>query len=115
MPEVEVKKGEPVDRALKRLKNILESEGILEEIRRRRAFETPTKRTLRKARANSKRSRQRVRFNYAEFRKERPESVEEAAEAAPATATEAAPAEAETPAATSTAAPAPETTTGDAS
>ena len=40
MPEVIVRKGEPVDRALKRLKNKLDSEGILEEVyarlRRRR-------------------------------------------------------------------------------
>ncbi|MCC6882724.1 MAG: 30S ribosomal protein S21, partial [Verrucomicrobiales bacterium] len=33
MPEVTVKKGESIDRALKRLKNKLEGEGILEEIR----------------------------------------------------------------------------------
>ena len=41
MPEVIVRKGEPVDRALKRLKNKLDAEGILEEVRRLRAFETP--------------------------------------------------------------------------
>ena len=34
MPEVIVRKGEPVDRALKRLKNKLDAEGILEEVRR---------------------------------------------------------------------------------
>ena len=39
MPEVIVRKGEPVDRALKRLKNKLDAEGILEEVRRLRAFE----------------------------------------------------------------------------
>jgi len=33
MPEVIVRKGEPVDRALKRLKNKLDAEGILEEVR----------------------------------------------------------------------------------
>ncbi len=63
--EVTIKKGEPADRALKRLKNKLESEGILEEMRRRRAFETPDQRTKRKARANAKRNRNtnnRVRF-----------------------------------------------------
>ena len=65
-PEVTVKKGESIDRALKRLKNKLESEGITEEIRRRRAFETPTQRTKRKARANAKRARNRVRFTLAE-------------------------------------------------
>ncbi|MDB4673434.1 30S ribosomal protein S21 [Verrucomicrobiales bacterium] len=64
--EVTIKKGEPADRALKRLKNKLESEGILEEMRRRRAFETPDQRAKRKARANAKRNRNtnnRVRFN----------------------------------------------------
>jgi len=40
MPEVIVRKGEPVDRALKRLKNKLDAEGILEEVRRLRAFRT---------------------------------------------------------------------------
>ena len=63
MPQVEVKKGEPVDRALKRLKNQLESEGILEEVRRLRSFETPDQRTKRKARAAAKRGRIRFRFD----------------------------------------------------
>ncbi len=62
MPEVQVKKGESVDRALKRLKTKLESEGILEEVRRLRAFETPAARLKRKARANAKRARMRIRF-----------------------------------------------------
>ncbi|MCB1065034.1 MAG: 30S ribosomal protein S21 [Verrucomicrobiae bacterium] len=62
MPEVTVKKGEAIDRALKRLKNKLEAEGVMEEIRRLRAFETPTQRSKRKARAKAKRSRNRFRF-----------------------------------------------------
>ncbi len=37
MPEVIVRKGEPVDRALKRLKSKLDAEGILDEVRRLRA------------------------------------------------------------------------------
>ncbi len=41
MPEVIVRKGEPIDRALKRLKNKFDAEGIMEEVRRLRAFETP--------------------------------------------------------------------------
>lgn len=57
MPEVTVKKGEPIDRALKRLKGKLENEGILEEIRRLRAFETPLQRSRRKSRAAAKRNR----------------------------------------------------------
>jgi len=44
MPEVIVRKGEPVDRALKRLKSKLDAEGILDEVRRLRAFETPNQR-----------------------------------------------------------------------
>ena len=49
MPEIQVKKGEPIDRALKRLKSKIETEGVLEEFRRRRQHETPTERTKRKA------------------------------------------------------------------
>jgi len=62
MPEVTVRKGEPIDRALKRLKSKLDSEGILEEVRRLRSFETPTQKTRRKARANAKRGRIKFRF-----------------------------------------------------
>jgi small subunit ribosomal protein S21 len=62
MPEIQVKKGEPVDRALKRLKTKLEAEGILEEVRRLRAFETPKERLRRKARAAAKRGKIRFRF-----------------------------------------------------
>ena len=62
MPEVIVRKGEPIDRALKRLKSKLDTEGILEEVRRLRSFETPTQRTKRKAKANAKRAKAKVRF-----------------------------------------------------
>jgi small subunit ribosomal protein S21 len=48
---------------LKRLKNKLDSEGILEEVRRLRAFETPSQKHRRKARANAKRARMKFRFN----------------------------------------------------
>lgn len=62
MPEVIVRKGEPIDRALKRLKNKLDAEGILDEVRRLRAFETPGQKTRRKARANAKRNKMKFRF-----------------------------------------------------
>lgn len=75
MPEVQIKKGEPVDRALKRLKNKLEAEGILEEIRRLRSFETPTQRTKRKARAAAKR-RGRHKFRFTLDRNDRNERSE---------------------------------------
>ncbi len=63
MPEVLVRKGEPIDRALKRLKNKLDTEGVMEEVRRLRAFETPTQKSKRKARANAKRMKMKFRFN----------------------------------------------------
>ena len=59
---VTIKKGEPVDRALKRLKTKLDTEGILEEMRRRRAFESPTQRKIRKQRTAPKRNK--VRWKY---------------------------------------------------
>ena len=62
MPEIQVRKGEPVDRALKRLKTKLEMEGILEEVRRLRAHETPKERSRRKARASAQRGKIRFRF-----------------------------------------------------
>lgn len=62
MPEVVVKKGEPIDRALKRLKSKLDAEGIMEEVRRLRAFETPAQRMRRKAKANAKRGKLKFRF-----------------------------------------------------
>ena len=57
MPEVQVRKGEPIDRALKRLKGKLDAEGIMDEVRRLRAFETPTQKSRRKAKANAKRAK----------------------------------------------------------
>jgi small subunit ribosomal protein S21 len=62
MTEVQIRKGEPVYRALKRLKTRLEMDGILEEVRRLRAHETPVQRTRRKARAAAKRGKIRFRF-----------------------------------------------------
>ena len=51
-----------MDRALKRLKSKLDSEGILEEIRRRRAFENTAERKRRKARTAPKRNKLRWRY-----------------------------------------------------
>ncbi len=63
MPEVIVRKGEPIDRALKRLKSKLETEGIMDEVRRLRAFETPAQKTRRKAKISAKRAKAKIRFN----------------------------------------------------
>ncbi len=62
MRGVTVNKGEPIDRALKRMKTLLDGEGILEEMRRRRAFETPVERAKRKLRSASKRNKQRFKY-----------------------------------------------------
>ncbi len=70
MPEVEIKKGEPIERALKRLKGKMEAEGVIDEIRRLRAFETPAEKTKRKARATAKKNRgNRFRFTLSNDRK----------------------------------------------
>lgn len=63
MPEVQVRKGESIDRALKRLKSKLESEGIFDEMRRLRSHETPAERTRRKARNAAKKGRVKFRFS----------------------------------------------------
>lgn len=78
---VALKKGESVDRALKRLKTKLDTEGIIEEMRRRRAFESPAERKRRKARSAIKRHR--VRWRYISEATEKREE-REAAEAAAA-------------------------------
>ena len=64
MPEIIVRKGEPIDRALKRLKGKIDAEGLMDEVRRLRAFETPVQRTRRKAKNTAKRAKLKIRFNF---------------------------------------------------
>lgn len=83
---IQLKKGESVDRALKRLKTKLDTEGIIEEMRRRRAFESPAERKRRKARTAVKRHR--VRWRYiSEATEKKIEERKAAAAAASAAAT----------------------------
>ena len=42
MSEVKTKKGEPVDKALRRLKKKMDKEGTLKELRNRRYYEKPS-------------------------------------------------------------------------
>lgn len=49
MPEVKVRKGETIEKALRRLKKKLDREGVMREIRARRHFEKPSERRRRKA------------------------------------------------------------------
>ncbi len=48
MAEVKVRKGESVDKALRRLKKKLDKEGIMREIRSHRYYEKPSERKRRK-------------------------------------------------------------------
>ena len=64
MSEVTIRKGEPIDRALKRLKYKMDEEGTIEEARRLRAFETPLQKARRKAKNNAKRQKMKPRFNF---------------------------------------------------
>lgn len=60
MSEVKLKKGESVDKALRRLKRKLDREGTLREARVKKYFEKPSVRRKRKA----KEARQNLRRRY---------------------------------------------------
>ncbi|MDZ4816992.1 MAG: 30S ribosomal protein S21 [Verrucomicrobiota bacterium] len=51
MSEVRLKKGEAIDKALRRLKKKLDREGTLREVRNRRFYEKPGDRKRRKAKS----------------------------------------------------------------
>ena len=42
MTDIKCRKGEPIDRALRRLKKKLDKEGTLKELRNRRCYEKPS-------------------------------------------------------------------------
>ena len=48
MTEIKLKKGEPVEKALRRLKKKIDREGVLTEIRDHRRYEKPSERRRRK-------------------------------------------------------------------
>lgn len=49
MIQVKVRRGETVDRALKRLKKIMDKEGMMKQLRASRYFEKPSEKRRRKA------------------------------------------------------------------
>ena len=51
MTEIRLKKGEPVDRALRRLKKKVDREGTLKIVRSHRHFEKPSEKRRRKEKA----------------------------------------------------------------
>jgi small subunit ribosomal protein S21 len=48
LTEIKLKKGEPVEKALRRLKKKIDREGVLNEVRGHRHFEKPSERRRRK-------------------------------------------------------------------
>ncbi len=54
MPEVEVKKDESFESALRRFKKKIEQEGILREVRDRKHYEKPSERKRKKAKERRK-------------------------------------------------------------
>ena len=48
MTEIKLKKGEPVEKALRRLKKKIDREGTLKEVRSHRRFEKPSEKKRRK-------------------------------------------------------------------
>lgn len=57
MPKVDVRYGEPIERALRRLKKKIEREGILREIRARKHYEKPSVKRRRKQKEAGKRKK----------------------------------------------------------
>ena len=55
--EVSAKKGEPIDKALRRLKKKLDREGVLRELRNRRCYEKPSEIKRREEKSLAKRNR----------------------------------------------------------
>ena len=49
MVQVKVKRGESVDKALRRLKKIMDKEGMMKQLRANRYFEKPSEKKRRKA------------------------------------------------------------------
>jgi small subunit ribosomal protein S21 len=60
--EVSAKKGEPIDKALRRLKKKLDREGVLRELRNRRCYEKPSEIKRREGKSLVKRIRKENRF-----------------------------------------------------
>lgn len=51
MPMVEVKRNEPLERALRRFKKKIEREGLLKQLKARKHYEKPSERKRRKMRS----------------------------------------------------------------
>lgn len=61
MAKVEIRKDEPIDKALRKFKSKIRKEGILEEMKRREFYEKPSQRRRREKAQAVKRERRRQR------------------------------------------------------
>ncbi|MEK7376924.1 MAG: 30S ribosomal protein S21 [Candidatus Margulisiibacteriota bacterium] len=61
MVRVEVRKEEPIDKALRKFKSKIKREGIIEEMKRREFYEKPSQRKRRQLAQAVKREKRRVR------------------------------------------------------
>jgi len=55
VPKVTLRKGEPVEKALKRLKKKIDKEGIMKQVKQHRHYEKPSQKRRRKAKDARKR------------------------------------------------------------
>jgi len=61
MPKIEVRKDEPIDKALRKLKTRLHREGVIEEMKKREFYEKPSQKRRREhERAKRKEHRRRM-------------------------------------------------------
>jgi len=49
MIEVRIKRNEPIDKALRRLKRLMDHEGVLQEVKERRYYEKPSEKKRKKS------------------------------------------------------------------
>ncbi len=59
MIQIKVKRGEPVEKALRRLKKVMDKEGLMKQLRANRYYEKPSEQRRRKA----ARARARARYS----------------------------------------------------
>lgn len=60
MPQVEVRQNEPIEAALRRFKHQCEREGLMREIKKRQAYESPSVKRKHKAQESRRRARKKV-------------------------------------------------------
>ncbi len=65
MTEIKIRRGEPVERSLRRLKKVLGRERLFEELRKRRHYEKPSK--VLRAKSKTARFNEMLRQRYADM------------------------------------------------